>query len=43
VLGPDALIALFFGGHVNIAPIAALQHFAAVQHFQALGVPRTFC
>jgi DNA-binding transcriptional ArsR family regulator len=34
-LGPAALIALFLGGHVKIAPIAALQHFAAGQHFQA--------
>jgi hypothetical protein len=34
-LGPAALIALLFGGHVKIAPIAALQHFVAGQHFQA--------
>jgi hypothetical protein len=24
-----------FGGHIDIAPFAALQHFAAGQHFQA--------
>jgi hypothetical protein len=34
-LGLAALIALLFGGHINIAPVAALQHFAAEQHFQA--------
>jgi hypothetical protein len=34
-LGPAALIALFFGGHIKLAPFAALQHFAAGQHFQA--------
>jgi hypothetical protein len=30
-----ALIAVLFGGHINFAPFAALQHFAAGQHFQA--------
>jgi hypothetical protein len=30
-----ALIARLFGGHINIAPFAAVQHFAAGQHFQA--------
>src|SRR5882724_8494256 len=34
-LGPAALVALLFGGHIHIAPFAALQHFAAEQHFQA--------
>jgi hypothetical protein len=34
-LGLAALIAVLFGGHVNFAPFAALQHFAAGQHFQA--------
>jgi len=34
-LGSAALIALLFGGHLKIAPFAALQHFAAGQHFQA--------
>jgi hypothetical protein len=27
---------VFFGGHIHITPFAALQHFAAGQHFQAV-------
>jgi hypothetical protein len=34
-LWPAALIALFLGRHIHLAPIAALQHFAAGQHIQA--------
>jgi hypothetical protein len=30
-----ALIGVLFGGHIDFAPFAALQHFAAGQHFQA--------
>jgi len=41
-LGLAALIALLFGGHINIAPFAALQHFAAGQHFQVGAAPRTY-